>query len=66
MNMRLDVTERPEAIGPARNRHGRPSPKATAIAFDPVSCLLRLFSPAIEQLPQGVLIDLKLLRRLAL
>ena len=33
-------------------------------AFDPVSCL-RLFSPAIEQLQQGVLVDLKLLRRLA-
>ena len=35
-------------------------------AFDSLSCLVRLFSPAIEQLQQGVLVDLKLLRRLAL
>src|SRR5262249_49068291 len=35
-------------------------------AFDPVSCLLRFLSPAIEQPQQGVLVDLDLLQRLAL
>src|SRR5262249_16223948 len=35
-------------------------------AFDPVSCLLRFLSPAIEQPQEGVLVDLDLLQRLAL
>src|SRR5712664_3560431 len=35
-------------------------------AFESLSCLLRLFSPAIEQLQQGVLVDIELLQRLAL
>src|SRR6478736_2945923 len=35
-------------------------------AFDPMSCFLRLFSPAIKQLQQGILVDLELLQRLAL
>src|SRR5262249_49395242 len=35
-------------------------------AFDLVSCLPRFFSPAIEQLQQGALVDLELLQRLAL
>src|SRR6266852_3139051 len=35
-------------------------------AFDPVSCLLRFLSPAIEQLQQGALVCLELLQWLAL
>jgi len=62
-DMRLDVA-RPEPAGqPETVTAGLESDRD---AFDSLSCLVRLFSPAIEQLQQGVLVDLKLLRRLAL
>jgi hypothetical protein len=42
----------------ASQKPSRPSSKATGDAFDPMSRLLRVFSPAIEQLQQGILVDL--------